>query len=59
MAIEILPTPVLTGKSAKRFTQLMFANRRKKVGPTPTPNIDKLTRKIMEYQKAQLSSGQK
>ena len=50
MAIEISPTPVLTGESAKRFTRIMFANRRKKVGPTPTPHLEELTSRIMQFQ---------
>ena len=53
MAIEIQATPVFRGASAERFTKLMFANRRKKNGLTPVPNLDSLTKAILEFQKTQ------
>ncbi len=56
MAIEIAPTPVVTGKSAKRLTRIMFANRHKKVGLTPTPQLAELTAKILNLQ-AEKKSG--
>ncbi len=53
MAIEIMPTPVLRGESAERFTRIMFSNRNKRVGLTPTPNLEKLTASVMAYQEEQ------
>ncbi len=56
MAIEIRRTPVLEGEDAKRFTRLMFANRNKKVGLTPTPQLAELTAQVLKYQE-KLRSG--
>ena len=47
MSIEIESTPIVTGKSAERLTRMMFANRHKKVGYTPTPKLAELTAKIL------------
>ena len=58
MAIEIAPTPVVTGESAKRLTRIMFANRHKKVGLTPTPRLTELTAKILRYQSGAKSGGE-
>lgn len=58
MAIEIAPTPVLTGESAKRLTKIMFANRHKKVGLTPTPKLEELTAKILSSQGGVKSNGE-
>ena len=57
MAIEIAPTPVVTGKSARRLTQIMFANRHKKVGLTPTPKLAELTAKVLNFQGGEKSDG--
>ena len=59
MAIEIAPTPVVTGKSAKRLTRIMFANRHKKVGYTPTPKLAELTAKILNFQDGKKSGESK
>ena len=44
---KIESTPIVTGKSAVRLTRIMFANRHKKVGYTPTPKLAELTAKIL------------
>ena len=51
MAIEIAPTPIVSGESAKRLTRIMFASRHKKTGLTPTPQLGELTAKIMAFQR--------
>ncbi len=53
MAIEIRPTPILKAASAKRLSHIMFANRRRKVGLTPTPELADLTAAVMAYQEEQ------
>lgn len=58
VAIEIAPTPVVTGKSARRLTRIMFANRHKKVGLTPTPRLAELTEKILKFQGGKKSGGE-
>lgn len=49
MALPIGATPVLKGKDAERFLKMVRDNENKKVGPTPTPNIEKAKELIKKY----------
>lgn len=57
MSKPIGATPVLKGKDAERFLKMVRDNENKKVGPTPTPNIEKAKELIRSLSKKSIEKS--
>jgi hypothetical protein len=51
MALEIKPTPVLTGTSADRFLKIVSENEGKRIAPEQKEKMEKMVRTVLKKAK--------